>query len=61
MAYGMPSGRNPLAWPGFATEDDVRGLPHVMVSVNEFDALRDGARTSTACCCAPAWPPVAGK
>ena len=32
---------NPLAWPGFATEDDVRGLVPVMISVNECDPLRD--------------------
>lgn len=44
MAYGIAEWekRNPLAWPSFATEDDVRGLPHVVVSVNEFDSLRDG-------------------
>ena len=43
MAYGIEEfeRRNPLAWPGFATEDDVRGLPHVVVSVNECDPLRD--------------------
>ena len=43
MGYGIAEWekRNPLAWPGFATEDDVRGLPHVVVSVNEFDALLD--------------------
>jgi len=32
---------NPLAWPGFATEDDVRGLVPTMISVNECDPLRD--------------------
>ena len=43
MAYGIEEfeRKNPLAWPGFATEDDVRGLPHVVVSVNECDPLRD--------------------
>jgi acetyl esterase/lipase len=43
MAYGMEEleRRNPLAWPGFATEDDVRGLPTTMISVNECDPLRD--------------------
>ena len=30
-----------LAWPGFATEDDVRGLVPTMISVNECDPLRD--------------------
>ncbi len=43
MAYGIAEveARNPLAWPGFATEDDVRGLVPVMISVNECDPLRD--------------------
>ncbi len=43
MAYGIAEldRRNPLAWPTFATEDDVRGLPPVMISVNECDPLRD--------------------
>ena len=33
--------RNPLAWPSFATEDDVPGLPPTVISVNECDPLRD--------------------
>jgi acetyl esterase/lipase len=43
MAYGIAEleAGNPLAWPGFATEDDVKGLPPVMISVNECDPLRD--------------------
>ena len=43
MAYGIEEleRRNPLAWPGFATEDDVRGLVPTMISVNECDPLRD--------------------
>jgi acetyl esterase len=43
MAYGIEAflARDPLAWPGFATEDDVRGLPPVVISVNECDPLRD--------------------
>ena len=43
MAYGIGELErgNPLAWPGFATVDDVRGLPPVVVSVNECDPLRD--------------------
>ncbi len=43
MAYGMEEfeKKNPLAWPRFATEDDVRGLPPTMISVNECDPLRD--------------------
>jgi acetyl esterase len=32
---------DPLAWPSFATHDDVRGLPRVVVHVNECDPLRD--------------------
>lgn len=43
VAYGIEEfeKRNPLAWPGFATEDDVRGLVPTMISVNECDPLRD--------------------
>ncbi len=43
MGYGMEAfnERNPLAWPSFATADDVRGLPPVVISVNECDPLRD--------------------
>ena len=43
MGYGMEEfeAGNPLAWPLFATEDDVRGLPPVVISVNECDPLRD--------------------
>ena len=43
LAYGIEElhAKNPLAWPGLATEDDVRGLPPVVVSVNECDPLRD--------------------
>ena len=43
MAYGIEAfeARNALAWPGFATEADVRGLPPVVISVNECDPLRD--------------------
>ena len=43
MAYGIEAyrERNPLAWPGFATVDDVRGFPPTVVSVNECDPLRD--------------------
>lgn len=45
MAYGIEQleTRNPLAWPGFASEDDVRGLVPTMISVNELDPLRDEA------------------
>ncbi len=43
MAYGIEAfnERNPLAWPSFASADDVRGLPPVVISVNECDPLRD--------------------
>lgn len=43
MAYGIEAfeAGNPLAWPSFATEDDVTGLPRTMISVNECDPLRD--------------------
>jgi acetyl esterase len=43
MAYGIDAfkARNPLAWPGMATREDVRGLPPVVISVNECDPLRD--------------------
>ena len=43
MAYGIDAftERNPLAWPGMAQADDVRGLPPVVISVNECDPLRD--------------------
>ena len=43
MAYGIEEleRKNPLAWPGFATIDDVRGLPPTVISVNECDPLRD--------------------
>ena len=43
MSYGIGEfeNKNPLAWPGFATTEDVRGLPPVVISVNECDPLRD--------------------
>lgn len=43
MAYGIEAfrARDPLAWPGFAGPDDVKGLPPVVISVNECDPLRD--------------------
>jgi len=43
MAYGIDAfnAKNPLAWPSFANTEDVRGLPPVVVSVNECDPLRD--------------------
>lgn len=43
VGYGIEAfeARDPLAWPGFATVDDVRGLPRTVISVNECDPLRD--------------------
>ena len=43
FVYGLDAfeQRNPLAWPGFASEDDVRGLVPTVISVNECDPLRD--------------------
>ena len=43
MGYGVEALKacDPLAWPGFATDVDVRGLPPVVISVNECDPLRD--------------------
>ena len=46
VAYGIESfnARDPLAWPAFASEDDLKGLPKVKISVNECDPLRDEGR-----------------
>jgi acetyl esterase len=43
MAYGIEQleAQNPLAWPSFATEDDVKGLVATVINVNECDPLRD--------------------
>ncbi len=43
IAYGIEAfeARDPLAWPLFATVEDVAGLPPVVVNVNECDPLRD--------------------
>jgi acetyl esterase len=43
VAYGIEAfrERNPLAWPAFASAQDVQGLPPVVISVNECDPLRD--------------------
>ena len=43
MAYGIGEleAGNPLAWPMFATEDDVKVFPPTVISVNECDPLRD--------------------
>jgi acetyl esterase/lipase len=43
MGYGIEAleAEDPLAWPLFATEDDVAGLVPTVISVNECDPLRD--------------------
>ncbi|HEY1880609.1 MAG TPA: alpha/beta hydrolase fold domain-containing protein, partial [Caulobacteraceae bacterium] len=43
IAYGIEAfeARDPLAWPSFATEADVKGFPPTVISVNECDPLRD--------------------
>jgi len=43
MAYGIEAfeAKDPMAWPSFATVDDVTGFPKTMISVNECDPLRD--------------------
>lgn len=43
IAYGIEAyeAKDPLAWPLFASEEDVKGLPPVMITVNECDPLRD--------------------
>jgi acetyl esterase/lipase len=43
VGYGIEAfnARDPLAWPGFAVESDVEGLPNVVIDVNECDPLRD--------------------
>ena len=43
MGYGIEAfnERNPLAWPSFATAEDVAGFPPTVISVNECDPLRD--------------------
>jgi acetyl esterase len=43
VSYGIDAydAEDPLAWPGFATTDDVAGFPPTAISVNECDPLRD--------------------
>src|SRR5215469_12570502 len=43
IGYGLEAftERNPLAWPSFATSEDVEGFPATVISVNECDPLRD--------------------
>ncbi|MEM8856817.1 MAG: alpha/beta hydrolase fold domain-containing protein [Chloroflexota bacterium] len=39
--YDGADSTDPLAWPYFASEEDVTGLPPHVISVNELDPLRD--------------------
>ncbi len=43
MAYGIEAleAQDPIAWPGFATPEDLKGFPPTTVRVNECDPLRD--------------------
>jgi acetyl esterase len=43
MGYGIEAyeAQDPLAWPGLASDDDVRGLVPTVINVNECDPLRD--------------------
>jgi acetyl esterase len=43
VGYGIEAfeARDPLAWPRFASVEDVKGLPPTIISVNECDPLRD--------------------
>lgn len=43
IAYGVEAfdAGDPLAWPLFASVDELRGLPPTVISVNECDPLRD--------------------
>lgn len=43
FAYGPEAlaAQDPLAWPRFASVNDVAGFPPTMISVNECDPLRD--------------------
>ena len=43
LSYGEEAleQRDPLAWPLFAQPSDLKGLPRVVINVNECDPLRD--------------------
>jgi acetyl esterase len=43
MVYGIEAFEqgNPLAWPSFASDEELRGLVPTVISVNECDPLRD--------------------
>lgn len=40
--YSPNDMENPLAWPYFASEEDLKGLPPHRISMDELDPLRDG-------------------
>lgn len=43
VCYGAEAFRNkdPMAWPGFATVEDLKGFPRSYISTNDCDPLRD--------------------
>jgi acetyl esterase len=43
LGYGLEAyeDRDPQAWPGFCSVEDLFGFPRTVISVNEFDPLRD--------------------
>jgi len=43
MAYGIEAlnAKDPLAWPSFASDAELKGFPPTVISVNECDPLRD--------------------
>ncbi len=43
IGYGIEAweAKDPMAWPGLASVEDVAGLPPTVISVNEADPLRD--------------------
>jgi acetyl esterase/lipase len=43
MHYGIEAfnAKDPLAWPAFASDAELQGLPPTVISVNECDPLRD--------------------
>ena len=43
MGYSQAAydAQDPLAWPSFATPEDLKGMPRTVISVNELDSLKD--------------------
>ncbi|HEY3798657.1 MAG TPA: alpha/beta hydrolase [Caulobacteraceae bacterium] len=43
ISYGIEAweAQDPLAWPGLASDEELKGLPPTVISVNECDPLRD--------------------